>query len=177
MSPEEKLGAALRVINQPELSPEEKLRLERQILSESASPSNENASSSNAPSAGSPPTRSGPTTCAPEASWTPDPEAMWIPPQDEQAFIRESCLRMLAILDQTMGDMAKMQEAIRESDPEEQLGSLALQQQMILYEAARTVAIQLHMMAAKPIPKLDLPTMGLVTPDGTQLRKERKPNA
>lgn len=187
LTPAEKLGAALRVINDPDLTPEEKLRLEKQILRLNESDSTENASSSSEPSAASSATRSGNATSSPAASpspedsqpeaWTPDPPQMRVEMGDDQAFVRESCLRFLTILDTTMQDMVEMQKAMTGANPETMLGSLALQQQMVLYEAARTVALQLHMMAEAPVPELEIPHLGLIDSEGNRLRKKGKPHA
>jgi hypothetical protein len=177
LTPSEKLGAALRVINDPELTPEEKLRLEKRILKSDDAGSKENASSSSEPSAASPATRSGSATSSPEASWTPDPPRMRVETGDDQAFVQETALRFLTILDTAMRDLAEMQKAITQATADTKMESIAIQQQMVLYEAARTVAMQLHMIAEVPVPELEMPMMDLINLDGKRLRKARKPNA
>ena len=178
MTAEERLRLALGVINREDLSPEEKLRMEKAILSgtgpSSSGPSDDPSRSTNG-SATSPPDPS-PPQVEESQIWRPDPPQMLVAEADDSAFVRECCRRFLQILSPQMETLSEMQETLGATGME-RTQSLALQQQLVLYEAARTVAIQVHLMHEEEAQSLLVPETGLISQDGRKLRKKPRTDA
>lgn len=151
---------ALSIINRSDLTPEQKLRLEEEVLTDSTGPRN---------LADSPPMSgdSSPQSSAPnEVLWEPRTEWNTLREEDYPTFVQETTRQFLGVLGR---EMVMLQDLHQAQAKAQGPGLLVIEKELASYEIARLVAVQLLLGSSPPPPDLLVPDKNLVDANGNPL--------
>jgi hypothetical protein len=171
LSPRERLSLSLDVINRTDLTPEEKLRLEDNLLrlydssTDSATETSPNSRSTSSPAEPPPTSESGETTSG--DYWSPSPD-LSLRQEDWPHFVIETTNRFLMVL---ASDLVNLEEVAKTMAPQG-AHMLAMESQAAMTEVARVVAVRMNLAAvAASQPDLLVPDKRILDADGNPMKE------